>query len=99
MKPTMVGFSVSGARCTARRARECVAPAIRATSKIEVLCRVATKKIVAKLRPHLEACLKYGQFCPLAKASEVLGERWMLLVLRELVSGSTRYKQLQRGLG
>lgn len=43
--------------------------------------------------------MKYGQFCPIAKASEVLGERWMLLVLRELLSGATRYAELQRGLG
>ena len=43
--------------------------------------------------------MKYGQFCPIAKASEVLGERWMLLVVRELVSGATRYRDLQRGLG
>jgi DNA-binding HxlR family transcriptional regulator len=43
--------------------------------------------------------MKYGQFCPVAKATEVLGERWTLLVLRELVSGATRYKDLQRGLG
>lgn len=43
--------------------------------------------------------MKYGQFCPIARAAEVLGERWMLLVLREFVSGSTRYRDLQRGLG
>ena len=43
--------------------------------------------------------MKYGQFCPIAKASEVLGERWMLLVVRELMSGATRYRDLQRGLG
>lgn len=43
--------------------------------------------------------MHYGQFCPIAKASEVLGERWMLLVLRELVTGATRYGELQRGLG
>ena len=43
--------------------------------------------------------MKHGQFCPIAKASEVLGERWMLLVVRELVSGATRYRDLQRGLG
>lgn len=47
----------------------------------------------------MEAPLKYGQFCPIAKAAEVLGERWTLLVLRELASGSTRYTELQRGLG
>jgi DNA-binding HxlR family transcriptional regulator len=43
--------------------------------------------------------VKYGQFCPLAKALEVLGERWTLLVVRELLSGATRYGELQRGLG
>jgi DNA-binding HxlR family transcriptional regulator len=43
--------------------------------------------------------VKLGQFCPIAKASEVLGERWMLLLVRELVSGATRYRDLQRGLG
>lgn len=43
--------------------------------------------------------MKYGQFCPIAKAAEVIGERWTLLVLRELLSGSTRYAELKRGLG
>ncbi len=43
--------------------------------------------------------MKYGQFCPIAKASEILGERWMLLVIRELLSGATSYTELQRGLG
>ncbi|HVY25524.1 MAG TPA: winged helix-turn-helix transcriptional regulator [Polyangiaceae bacterium] len=43
--------------------------------------------------------MRYGQFCPVAKAAEVLGERWTLLVLRELVAGATRYAELQRGLG
>jgi DNA-binding HxlR family transcriptional regulator/putative sterol carrier protein len=43
--------------------------------------------------------MDYGQFCPISKAAEVLGERWMLLVLRELIHGATRYTELQRGLG
>jgi DNA-binding HxlR family transcriptional regulator len=42
--------------------------------------------------------MDYGQFCPIAKATELLGERWMLLVLRELFLGSHRYSELQRGL-
>lgn len=41
---------------------------------------------------------RYGQFCPIAKALEVLGERWSLLVVRELLSGSTQFSQFQRGL-
>ena len=40
----------------------------------------------------------YGQFCPVAKAAELLGERWMLLILRELLLGSHRYSDFQRGL-
>ena len=40
----------------------------------------------------------YGQFCPVAKAMEVLDERWTLLVVRELLSGSTRFNDLRRGV-
>jgi DNA-binding HxlR family transcriptional regulator len=40
----------------------------------------------------------YNQFCPVAMAAEILGARWTLLVLRELVVGSTRFNDLRRGL-
>jgi DNA-binding HxlR family transcriptional regulator len=40
----------------------------------------------------------YGQFCPVAQAAEVLTERWTLLVLRELLMGSSRFNELQRGV-
>jgi DNA-binding HxlR family transcriptional regulator len=40
----------------------------------------------------------YGQFCPIAKASEVLSERWTLLVIRELGAGSEAFNDLRRGL-
>ncbi len=40
----------------------------------------------------------YGQFCPLAQASQLLCERWTLLVVRELVAGSTRFNELRKGL-
>jgi DNA-binding HxlR family transcriptional regulator len=40
----------------------------------------------------------YGQFCPVALAAEVLAERWTPLVIRELLMGSTRFNDLQRGL-
>ena len=39
----------------------------------------------------------YGQFCPVAKAMEVLDERWTLLIVRELLAGSTRFNELRRG--
>lgn len=41
---------------------------------------------------------QYGQFCPLAKAAEVLCQRWTMLVVRELIAGSRRFNDLQRGL-
>jgi DNA-binding HxlR family transcriptional regulator len=40
----------------------------------------------------------YGQFCPVAKAMEVLDERWTLLVVRELLLGSTRFNEVRRGV-
>ena len=40
----------------------------------------------------------YGQFCPVAKAAEILAERWTPLVLRELTCGSTRFNDLRRGV-
>lgn len=40
----------------------------------------------------------YGQFCPIAKASEILCERWVPLVLRELMYGSARFNEIARGV-
>lgn len=40
----------------------------------------------------------YGQFCPIAVAAEVLCERWVPLVLRELMYGSRRFNDLARGV-
>lgn len=40
----------------------------------------------------------YGQFCPVSIAAEVLTERWTILVLRELLAGSTRFNDLHRGV-
>jgi DNA-binding HxlR family transcriptional regulator len=43
--------------------------------------------------------MNYNQFCPIAKATEILGERWTILILRELLMGARRFNTLQRGLG
>ncbi|WP_291296182.1 helix-turn-helix domain-containing protein [Elioraea sp.] len=40
----------------------------------------------------------YGQFCPVAMASEILCSRWTVLVLRELLAGTTRFNELRRGV-
>jgi DNA-binding HxlR family transcriptional regulator len=41
---------------------------------------------------------QYGQFCPVAKAMELLDERWTLLVVRELMLGSRHFNALRRGV-
>jgi DNA-binding HxlR family transcriptional regulator len=40
----------------------------------------------------------YNQFCPVAMAAEVLCSRWTVVLLRELLAGSTRFNDLRRGL-
>ncbi|HTY80705.1 MAG TPA: helix-turn-helix domain-containing protein [Candidatus Bathyarchaeia archaeon] len=40
----------------------------------------------------------YGQFCSVARTLDLLGERWTLLVVRELLSGSRRFNEVRRGI-
>ncbi len=42
--------------------------------------------------------MEYGQFCPVAKATEIIGEKWTILIIRELLMGGCRFNDLQRGL-
>jgi DNA-binding HxlR family transcriptional regulator len=42
--------------------------------------------------------MEYGQFCPIAKATEIIGEKWTILIVRELIMGATRFNELHRGL-
>ena len=41
---------------------------------------------------------RYHQYCPVARASEILGDRWTLLIVRELLAGSRRFNEIERGL-
>lgn len=41
---------------------------------------------------------RYGQYCPISKALEQLGEKWTLLIIRELLQGRSRFNELQRAL-
>lgn len=41
---------------------------------------------------------RYPQFCPVARAAEVVGERWTLLIVRELLLGPRRFSDLRRPL-
>lgn len=40
----------------------------------------------------------YGQVCPMATALDVIGDRWTLLILRELLGGPARFHELEDGL-
>lgn len=40
----------------------------------------------------------YKQFCPVAMAAEILCSRWTMVLLRELIAGSTRFNDLRRGV-
>jgi DNA-binding HxlR family transcriptional regulator len=40
----------------------------------------------------------HGEYCPIAKSVEVLGERWSILVMRELLIGVSKFNELTRGL-
>jgi DNA-binding HxlR family transcriptional regulator len=40
----------------------------------------------------------YGQYCPISRALDVLGDRWSLMILRDMVVGATRFNDLARGL-
>jgi len=39
-----------------------------------------------------------GQFCAIARAHEILGGRWTILIVRELLCGSSRFNDIRRGL-
>ena len=38
----------------------------------------------------------YGQYCPISRALEVLGERWTMLIVRDLLLGNVRFNELSR---
>ncbi|HEX5380091.1 MAG TPA: helix-turn-helix domain-containing protein [Phenylobacterium sp.] len=40
----------------------------------------------------------YGQFCPVAMAAEILCTRWTIVLLRELIAGSSRFNEIRRGV-
>ena len=41
---------------------------------------------------------KYGQYCPVAKALDILGDRWTLLIIRDMLTGTRHFNGLERGL-
>jgi DNA-binding HxlR family transcriptional regulator len=45
----------------------------------------------------MDEAVGYGQYCPITRAVEVLGERWSILIVRDMLLGSTRFNELSRG--
>ncbi len=41
---------------------------------------------------------KYGQYCPVAQALELVGDRWTLLIIRDMLTGTRHFNDLERGL-
>ncbi len=42
--------------------------------------------------------MDYGQFCPVSKAAGLLGEKWALLIIRDLLGGSSRFREFEFGM-
>lgn len=40
----------------------------------------------------------YGQYCALARSLDLIGDRWTLLIIRELLAGANRYGEIRAGL-
>jgi DNA-binding HxlR family transcriptional regulator len=41
---------------------------------------------------------RYGQYCPVARAAEILTDRWTVLIVRELLADVNHFNELERGL-
>lgn len=50
------------------------------------------------MRQYAEAMNGYGQFCAVARALDVVGERWTLLIVREMLPGPTTFGNIRRGI-
>src|SRR5258708_32996573 len=53
-------------------------------------------RCVLKELPMTES--SYKPYCPVAMAADIRGARWSLVLIRELVAGSTRFNELRRGV-
>lgn len=54
--------------------------------------------MVKAIRHTASMTREYGQYCGLARALELVGSRWTLLIVRELLTGPKRYTELAQGL-
>src|SRR6266568_7616559 len=56
------------------------------------------KLTLAKINLTVASMKHYGQACAIARALDVVGDRWSLLLVRELILGPRRYRDLATGL-
>ncbi|MFE3444327.1 winged helix-turn-helix transcriptional regulator [Nocardia sp. NPDC059180] len=54
--------------------------------------------MVEKINQKVKGSRSYGQFCALARSLDVIGDRWTLLIARELLPGPMRYTELKTSL-
>ena len=45
----------------------------------------------------MDACASYGQFCPIARSSELLAERWTPIIVRNLLNGCRTFNEIRQG--
>ena len=61
------------------------------------LTKAVERHMLSNAAPGPHSMKTYGQFCPLAQATQLLCERWTLIVVRELMAGSSRFGELHHG--
>jgi DNA-binding HxlR family transcriptional regulator len=55
--------------------------------------------LVGRAKPAYDQYVQiYGQYCPVARAAELLADRWTVLIVRELLADITHFNDLERGL-
>lgn len=65
---------------------------------VQFLYRGEREWLPSARRVYIFRMANYGQFCPIAKTSEFFAERWVPLILRELLRGSTHFNDIRRGV-
>src|SRR5262245_7164099 len=89
---------VSGAAAKARSTSRRVGPSVvMVWSSLAPHARLWSRTGPVHLANRRWAMYEYGQYCPVARASEILADRWTPLIVRELLAGVCRFNDLDRG--
>jgi DNA-binding HxlR family transcriptional regulator len=66
--------------------------------RIEGAKRLEVHKVDRLERSRRYAMRTYAQYCPIAKTAEIIGDRWSILILRDMLVGTRHFNDLARGL-